>query len=145
MGQYYIADLVPFAVSGIYEGDSADLLEEEKYLTLALSCGYEDLEEEGVDVSQIDLKGWEESSDTERIGKNNELFTHSFKKGEFKVYSINESEHSSVGYIYLTICANDEASLKQFIKDFDIGGGTLELGGSHPYEIQTDYVAKQVV
>lgn len=146
MGRYYLSDLVPFAISGIYEGDSQNLYEEKNWLIVALAVSLEDVRANDGDPDKIDFKGWITGDDCFRIGRDKQLYAFLFTKDNHKVYSINEHQDSAGGAIYLTVCANDEESLKQFMDDFDIANGSVGLGGNKSHSsILADYICKQVL
>lgn len=116
-------DIVPFRSRlPIYEADGCDsddlsvLFEHESYL--------DDIEEDErqttADLSDPEhpvLNGWT-LTDICNFGKKNKLFGPKWSKGDFHVYLLNESDASNVGFYEISLCANDEASAREFLKDF---------------------------
>lgn len=60
-----------------------------------------------------------------RKGRRGDVYADEFQKESLRVYAVNESEYESVGEVDLTIFADSETDLQQFLADFKLTG-TIE-------------------
>lgn len=116
-------DIVPFKSHlPIYESGSVD---EDVYFLLFEPESYLEIEEDErqIDVADFSdperpvLNGWT-LTDIGHFGKKKKLFAPKWSKGDFHVYLLNESDASHVGFYEISLCADDEASAREFLKDF---------------------------
>lgn len=79
----------------------------------------EEHDEEGLAVPEMQgwaYQPWDENQ--EDVGKHGVLSAKLWKKGEHRVWLVNEDPYSNVGYYDCSACAKDQQSLEQFIEDF---------------------------
>lgn len=115
-------DIVPFKSDMfIYEGGNLDsdelqfLFEPEGYVEDCNDNGDTPIGDHS-DPEHPSLNGW--VSDVSDFGKKKKVFAPEWSKGDFRVWLLNESDANSGGWYEVSICANDEASIHEFLKDF---------------------------
>lgn len=138
-------DVVPFGTvvaNWSYDDIDNDLAMMEDP-TAALNSRFENSEEENPTCEWVD--GWESLSEEEQnkfkyfenwlatknfmvrewrydnlveIGRKKDIFAHKWVKGEHEIFLTNTSQYSNGGETECTLCANDEISAAEFMKDF---------------------------
>lgn len=121
------SDVVKFVLHHVYDDSAMQpipypaLTDEEsrthKFLILS-GLFEEDEEYEDSEINFKELLGWTKSEDFVNVGKRKRISAFQWTKDNFKIYAVNTSQYAEVGDISLAVCADDKASIDEFIKDF---------------------------
>lgn len=131
------SDVVPFVAHNVMNGDDWKegtnytdeqcLLREPESWAEGAYLTEEEMDARGGEkfdeLQGYTLHGWSlDYNDREEVGKKRRLYGNRWRKGELSVWIINESEYSNVGYYEMAVCANDRASVEEFLKDWSLSG-----------------------
>lgn len=119
-------DIAPFASElPIYEGKDLEDDSDALFCLLEPESWAEFFKEDCPEARQEDIEhpnvfGWrlEDVSYCGKKQKEQRCFAPEWRKGDFKVWLLNESQYNNVGYYEVTLVADDEASFQEFLKDF---------------------------
>lgn len=115
-------DLVPFATEmPIYEEKNFD---EDAFMLLFEPESFLDIPEDEIEI-EADfsnrehpvLNGWR-LADVSEFGQKRRMLAPEWEKGDFRVWLLNESQYNNVGEYEITVCANNEESIREFLTDF---------------------------
>jgi len=135
MGHHTWADIVPFVMHSafVYSGAGDVLSEVKQKLTTPEEWAYgefaatdEEYEKIAANPRKIaEANGWRcaiftdsPDYDATDIGNKGRLYGFIWKKANFVVHLVNESEFSNAGEYEIAVCGNDKASVEAFKSDF---------------------------
>lgn len=135
MGYSTTSDIVPFIVHSVLESSLDEVYNNHKLCLLCkpislIECGYDKHNKDNVilNLSNYIYNDWvivlndDKTIAEPDFGFKNKMFGYSFKKDNYQVFIINESQDSSGYDINLAVVANDKESIELFLKNWGLKG-----------------------
>ena len=150
MSHSVYADVVPYVAHNIWEGDPVGYSKSDPYafkmlflcntdycLDLIYECDKElldNLDKEllaAKDKCPYQMNGWTNMGE-ERVGKHKNVVSGcKWKKDDYIVHVVNESQYSNGGHFEVSIVSDREKDIEEFANDMDI---TIRFGIDGPNE-----------
>lgn len=68
-------------------------------------------------IRDLEINGWKWMDDSD-CGRKRIIHAHEWKKDNLRIWLVNESQYNNVGEYEITVVADDDASIQEFLKDF---------------------------